>query len=146
MGCMGSKPEGILTVHLVKMTHLADGDWMGKSDPYVTFTLEQDNWMFDHTMGKVTSSKKKNTLNPEYDETFTFPVPSLENLVLHVNVYDDDIGFDKKIAAVDIDIEAMKLDSNPKLVERTIDEKKGKWFAKDSKIVLNLSYSPVIRE
>lgn len=141
MGCMSSKPQGILTVHLVKMTNLNDEDYVGKTDPYVTFTLEQDNWVFDHKMGKVTSKKKSNTLNPEYDETFKFPVASLENLVLHVNVYDDDMGIDDKLAAIDIKVDDINPGTTPVLVERTIDEKKGKWFAKDSKIFLNLSYT-----
>jgi Ca2+-dependent lipid-binding protein len=141
MGCMNSTPQGILTVHLVKMTNLVDGDYVGKTDPYVTFTLEQDNWVFDHTMGKVTSKKKSNTLNPEYDETFKFPVSSLENLVLHVNVYDDDMGIDDKLAAIDIKVDDINPGTTPVLVERTIDEKKGKWFARDSKIFLNLSYT-----
>ena len=34
---------GVLTVKLVKATHLADKDLAGKTDPYVKLELEQDN-------------------------------------------------------------------------------------------------------
>lgn len=142
MGCMGSKPKGTLTIYLNKLTHLTDGDWMGKTDPYVTFTCEQDNWIWDQTMGKVTSTKKANDLNPVYGETFTIPVASLKNLVLHVQVYDDDIGFDKKVGACDIKVDdVIKANQEPKEIIRVIDPKKGKWFSSDSKIYLKLSYT-----
>eukprot|EP00526_Cylindrotheca_closterium_P029627 CAMPEP_0113630540 /NCGR_PEP_ID=MMETSP0017_2-20120614/15868_1 /TAXON_ID=2856 /ORGANISM="Cylindrotheca closterium" /LENGTH=143 /DNA_ID=CAMNT_0000541009 /DNA_START=82 /DNA_END=513 /DNA_ORIENTATION=- /assembly_acc=CAM_ASM_000147 len=142
MGCMGSKPKGTLTIYLDKITNLSDGDWMGKTDPYVTFVCEQDNWVFDQTMGKVTSTKKANDLNPVYGETFTIPVASLKNLVLKVNVYDDDIGFDDKVGCVDIKVDdIISVGQEPVLIEKVIDEKKGKWFSKDSKIYLKLSYT-----
>ena len=76
---------GVLTVLLKKITNLRDTDGVGKSDPYVKFELEKDKWMFDKTLGKFTSSKKKNECNPEYNETFTFDnVSSLENMLLHI--------------------------------------------------------------
>lgn len=76
---------GVLTVVLKKITNLRDEDTLGKSDPYVVFELEKDNWVFDKTLGKQQSSKKKNDCNPEYDETFTFEnVPTTENMLLHV--------------------------------------------------------------
>lgn len=139
---MSSKPQGTLTVYLDKITNLSDGDWLGKTDPYVTFVLEQDNWVWDQTMGKCTSTKKSNDLNPIYGETFTFPVTSLNNLVLKVNVYDDDIGFDDKVGACEIKVDDIcKPGAEPVLVEKVVDEKVGKWFSKDSKIYLKLSYS-----
>ncbi|CAJ1937794.1 unnamed protein product [Cylindrotheca closterium] len=142
MGCMSSKPAGTLTIYLDKLTHLSDGDWMGKTDPYVTFVVEQDNWVFDHTMGKCTSTKKSNDLNPVYGETFTIPVSSLKNLVLKVNVYDDDIGFDDKVGACEIKVDDLiKPNQEPKAVTKVVDEKAGKWFSKDSKIHLKLSYT-----
>ena len=141
MGCMSSKPTNTLTVYLDKVTHLSDGDWMGKTDPYVTFVLEQDNWTFDQTMGKATSTKKSNDLNPVYGETFEFAVNGLRNLVLKVNVYDDDIGFDDKVGACEIKVDdVIKKNQDPKEVVKVIDEKVGKWFSKDSKIYLKLSY------
>lgn len=76
---------GVLTVHLIKILNLRDEDKMGKSDPYVKFELEKDKWMFDKTLGKHQSTKKKNDCNPEYNETFTFEnVPTMDNMKLHI--------------------------------------------------------------
>lgn len=76
---------GVLTVLLKKISNLRDEDGLGKSDPYVKFELEKDNWFFDKTLDKFQSSKKKNDLNPEYDETFTFEdVPTTDNMLLHI--------------------------------------------------------------
>ena len=139
---MSSKPKGTLNIYLDKLTNLSKGDWMGKTDPYVTFVVEQDNWVFDHKMGKCTSTKKANDLNPVYGETFTIPVASLKNLVLKVQVYDDDIGFDDKVGACEIKVDDLiRPNEEPVLINRVVDEKKGKWFSKDSKIYLKLSYT-----
>ncbi len=34
---------GVLTVKLIKASHLRDADFLGKTDPYVKIELEQDN-------------------------------------------------------------------------------------------------------
>ena len=76
---------GVLTIKLKSISNLLDGDGLGKSDPYVVFELEKDKWVFDKTLAKHTSSKKKNTCNPVYNETFSFPnVPTTNNMKLHV--------------------------------------------------------------
>ena len=36
---------GVLTIYLDKCTNLANKDLMTASDPYVIFSLEQDNWV-----------------------------------------------------------------------------------------------------
>ena len=133
---------GKLVVYLDKITSLQDGDKLGKSDPYVKFYLEQDNMMFDKGYGKQTSSKKKNDLNPEYGETFTFDdIPSMNNMKLHIKVMDDDIGLDDKIGFCEINLEKMDLSAEPQEVSVVIDPKKGGgWFSKSAKIYLHLSY------
>ena len=78
---------GVLTVLLTRITDLYDEDGVGKSDPYVKFELEKDRWVFDKTLGKHQSSKKKNDVNPEYNETFTFenvPSSTTVNMKLHI--------------------------------------------------------------
>ena len=42
---------------------------MGTSDPYIKFSLEQDNMIKDKDYGDMKSSVKKNDLNPVYGET-----------------------------------------------------------------------------
>lgn len=134
---------GVVTVYLDKITNLIDEDKLGKSDPYVKFELEQDNLVFDKGYGKQTSTKKNNDLNPEYGETFTFPdVPTLDNMVLSVVVWDDDIGFDDKIGSCKFALEKMGLSAEPMEKSCVVDAKSGKgWFSKKAKIFVKLSYT-----
>ena len=128
-----------------------------RSDPYVKFELEKDNWVFDKSYGKMKSSKKKNTCNPEYNETFTFDdVPSTDNLRLCVKVMDvstwdfdcefgtnvpqDDVGLDDAIGDARIDLEKLRLSSNPQEVVRVVDHKRGSFFSRKAKIHLHVSY------
>ena len=128
---------GVLIVFLDKIIDLVDTDLFGKADPYVKFHVEQDNWVFDKTFGRVTSSKKKEQLNPVYHEEFTFDVPSLKNLVLRVKVMDDDILFDDKMGSCNIKLDELGLGEEPLGVERVIDRN---LIAKDARLFLRLSY------
>merc|ERR1711862_707255 len=69
-----------LTVNLIKATNLKDEDVSGQSDPYILFELEQNNMMFDQDMGEMKSTTKQNDLNPVYNETFNFNIPTLDNM------------------------------------------------------------------
>mmetsp|Transcript_36795 Transcript_36795/g.52002 ORF Transcript_36795/g.52002 Transcript_36795/m.52002 type:complete len:141 (+) Transcript_36795:92-514(+) len=134
---------GILTVFLDKLTNLRDEDGFGRSDPYVKFHLEQDNMVFDKNYGRQTSSTKNNRLNPVYGETFTFGgVPTMNNMVLHIRVWDSDIGIgtDDKLGECTVKLENMGLSEEPKEHVQKIDEKNGGWFSKDARIHLQLSY------
>ena len=64
---------------------------MGKSDPFIKLSIEQDNMIMDKDYGSQTSSTKKDELNPVYGETFHFTLPTLKNMVLKCKVMDDDI-------------------------------------------------------
>jgi Ca2+-dependent lipid-binding protein len=50
---------GVVTVYLDKISNLQDADSIGKSDPYVVFRLEQDNYLLDKNDGKKISSNKR---------------------------------------------------------------------------------------
>lgn len=115
---------------------------LGKSDPYIKFYLEQDNMVFDKNFGKQESSKKKNELNPVYGETFTFEdVPSLDNIVLHVTVKDDDIGRDEEIGDCKFKLEDMGLSSSPTEVDKVVDHKGLGLLRKHAKVYLKLSWT-----
>jgi Ca2+-dependent lipid-binding protein len=115
---------GVLTVKLLKVTHLKDSDGLGKSDPYVKFELEQDNMVFDRNYGKKVSTKKKNVLSPEYNETFEFDsVPTMNNMVLNVKIMDDDIGLDDKIGSCKINLERLHITETPKAVDAVVERK-----------------------
>jgi len=60
---------GVLTIYLDKATNLKDEDTIGTSDPYIKFSLEQDNLIKDKDYGDTKSTVKKNELNPVYGET-----------------------------------------------------------------------------
>merc|ERR1712028_266463 len=83
---------GELKIVVVKATHLADKDLMGKTDPYVIMELEQDNMLRDKDYGSQRSSTKSGEVNPVWDEEFTFAIPTLNNMELSLKVFDDDVG------------------------------------------------------
>lgn len=131
---------GVVTVFLDKITDLKDSDGMGKSDPYCKLHLEKDNWgPLDKDHGTQTSSKKGNTCNPEYAETFSFhDVPSLESLVLHVTVYDDDVLKDDKIGSVTIKLADINGDLSD--FQEVVEKLDNKWFRKDAKVHLKIKF------
>ncbi|KAJ8248801.1 hypothetical protein GJAV_G00227900 [Gymnothorax javanicus] len=71
---------GFLQVKVIKSTDLTAADLNGKSDPFCVLELGNDR-LQTHTVYK--------TLNPEWNQVFTFPVKDI-NDALEVTVYDDD--------------------------------------------------------
>jgi Ca2+-dependent lipid-binding protein len=132
---------GRLTIHLDRVSNLADADVLGMTDPYVRFELKQDNWGRDHDLGSQRSSIKKNEVNPVYDETFIFNnVPTLDNMVLKVRIMDDDVGSrDDKVGHCNIKLEELGLTSSPMVVERVVDRN---MLRKNGRVHLRLSYDP----
>ena len=132
---------GVFTVLLEKIDHLSDKDGLGRSDPYVKFELEKDKLLFDKGYGKKESSKKRNDLNPEYNEVFEFDgVPSLNNMVLKIWVMDDDIGLDKKIGHCEIELEKLEISQDlGSTISKVVERKEG-FFKSDAVIHLKLSF------
>jgi len=96
----------------------------GKSDPYVTFELEQDNYVLDKNFGRKESTHKRNDCLPTFEETFEWEdIPSLDNMVLWVKVWDDDIGRDDQIGDGKIKLEGLGISDEPKEVELVVDKK-----------------------
>merc|ERR1712110_811146 len=132
---------GRLTIYLDKITNLKDKDFLCKSDPYVKFSLEQDNtFKRDKDYGNKKSSKKKNDLNPVYGETFTYSdLPGLKNLELTVKVMDDDKLSDDKLGKVKIKLEKLGLEHKGTIEDCwKIDSK---LFSKRARIYLKLSWT-----
>jgi Ca2+-dependent lipid-binding protein len=71
-----------ITITLVEGKGLLAGDYTGKSDPYVIFQLGEN---------KYTSKSKTQTLNPTWNETFTFKGKFKETDILHFKVWDWDL-------------------------------------------------------
>mmetsp|Transcript_23676 Transcript_23676/g.26364 ORF Transcript_23676/g.26364 Transcript_23676/m.26364 type:complete len:133 (+) Transcript_23676:112-510(+) len=129
---------GVLTVKLVKATNLADEDYAGKTDAYVIMELEQDNMLRDKDYGSMRSTTKHNDVNPVWDEEFQFTIPTLENMELSLQLYDDDVGGrDDKCGKCKINLEKEEIDSSPKEIERTVDRN---LLRANGKIHLEISY------
>uniref|UniRef100_A0A8C7D7A8 Rabphilin-3A n=1 Tax=Oncorhynchus kisutch TaxID=8019 RepID=A0A8C7D7A8_ONCKI len=85
-----STQQNRLLVGVVRCVHLASMDANGYSDPFVEICLKPD-------MGKKAKNKtniKKKTLNPEYNEEFSYDIKhsDLAKKTLDISVWDYDIG------------------------------------------------------
>ncbi|KTG35893.1 hypothetical protein cypCar_00043159, partial [Cyprinus carpio] len=81
---------GHLIVGVIRCVHLAAMDANGYSDPFVKICLKPD-------MGKKAKNKtqtKKKTLNPEFNEEFSYEIKHAElaKKTLDISVWDYDIG------------------------------------------------------
>ncbi|XP_061586841.1 rabphilin-3A-like isoform X2 [Cololabis saira] len=79
-----------LIVGVVRCVHLAAMDANGYSDPYVKICLKPDMGK----KGKCKTQIKKRTLNPEFNEEFSYEIKhsDLAKKMLDVSVWDYDIG------------------------------------------------------
>jgi Ca2+-dependent lipid-binding protein len=116
---------------------------LNNPDPYVEFCLENDNFgPFDKSYGKQTSSVKKGTCNPNYDdETFVFSdVRKLDNLVLTLKVYDSDMGRDDHMGEKKLNLERSLTPGVEKDFVEELDKDRKGMFQRDAKIYLKIKY------
>ncbi|CAN1157751.1 Calcium-dependent lipid-binding protein, partial [Linum perenne] len=95
------KPQGKLTVTLVKANDLKNKEMIGKSDPYVV--------LYIRPVFKVKSNVVENNLNPVWNQTFELIAEDKETQSIILEVFDKDIGQDKRLGIVKIpliDLEA----------------------------------------
>lgn len=89
----------ILTVHVVEARDLASMDMNGTSDPYVVLTIEDQ---------RIETNFKKGTLNPVWNESFTFDI-SHGHIPLKVVVMDKDtFGKDDYQGETEIDLNELR--------------------------------------
>jgi Ca2+-dependent lipid-binding protein len=133
---------GIVTVTLDKCMNLRDKDGVGRSDPYVIFELKKERIGLDKSYGKKESSRKNNTCNPVYGETFTWHgVDNLDNVKLHVRIYDEDIGRDDSLGHAVVDLEHAVLSASPKEMVAVVDKKRFKVFSEEATVHMHISYA-----
>ncbi|XP_076453214.1 rabphilin-3A-like isoform X2 [Babylonia areolata] len=79
-----------LCVRIVRCAELAAMDSNGYSDPYVKVYLKPDK----DKKSKFKTTVKKRTLNPEYNEEFTYDIKhsDLDKKTLEITVWDKDFG------------------------------------------------------
>ncbi|CAB4429154.1 unnamed protein product [Rhizophagus irregularis] len=87
--------KGILKINVVEAKNLKDEDFIGKSDPYVKFILDKNNFL--------STTTKNNDLNPKFNEKFIFNVDGHKKI--GVQVWDkDSVGHDDLIGEDEIDL------------------------------------------
>lgn len=111
---------------------------MGKTDAYVKLELEQDNMIRDVDYGYQKTSTKSGDLNPVWDETFSFNIPTLDNMVLSCRVMDADVGSsDDKAGKCKIKLEHEEISSSPKRITKTVDFN---LLSSNGELVLDISF------
>ncbi|CAA7408980.1 unnamed protein product [Spirodela intermedia] len=97
------KPQGKLSVSVVKATALKNMEMIGKSDPYVVLyirpVLKNKTKVFD------------NSLNPVWNENFTLIVEDKETQYITFEVFDKDITQDKKLGIVKLPLVDLEADT-----------------------------------
>ncbi|KAJ4951069.1 hypothetical protein NE237_027901 [Protea cynaroides] len=83
------KPQGKLLVTVVKADGLKNTEMIGKSDPYVV--------LYVRPLFKVKTRVINNNLNPVWNETFELIVEDKETQSLILEVFDADVGQDKRL-------------------------------------------------
>ncbi|XP_039061455.1 synaptotagmin-4-like [Hibiscus syriacus] len=83
------KPEGMLKVTVVKANDLKNKEVIGKSDPYVVVHVRP--------RFKFKTKVVDNNLNPVWNETFELIAEDRETQSLTVEVFDEDIGQDRRL-------------------------------------------------
>ncbi|KAK1276441.1 Synaptotagmin-4 [Acorus gramineus] len=86
------KPQGRLTVTIVKATGLKNMEMIGKSDPYAV--------VYIRPTFKVKTKVIDNNLNPVWNEKFVLIAEDKETQSLILEVFDKDIGQDKSLGIV----------------------------------------------
>lgn len=87
------KPQGKLTLNVVKATALKNKEMIGKSDPYVVLQIRP--------MFKVKTKVINNNLNPVWNETFELIAEDKETQALILEVFDEDnLAQDKRLGIV----------------------------------------------
>ncbi|KAI4354933.1 hypothetical protein L6164_003756 [Bauhinia variegata] len=102
------KPQGKLTVTVVKATSLKNMEMIGKSDPYVV--------LYIRPLFKVKTKVVDNNLNPRWDETFELIAEDKETQSLILEVHDEDIGQDKRLGIVKLPLIVLEAET-PKEIQ-----------------------------
>ncbi|KAL3649501.1 hypothetical protein CASFOL_005904 [Castilleja foliolosa] len=97
------KPVGKLTITVIKAHDLKNMELIGKSDPYVVLQIRP--------LFKVRTKVIENNLHPVWNQTFELIAEDKETQSLIIEVFDQDIGQDKRLGITKlplIELEAEK--------------------------------------
>ncbi|KAG5626809.1 hypothetical protein H5410_012027 [Solanum commersonii] len=98
------KPQGMLTVTIVKANGLKNHEMIGKSDPYAVVHIRP--------LFKVKTKTIDNNLNPVWDQTFELIAEDKETQSLFVEVFDkDNIGQDERMGVAKLPLNELVADA-----------------------------------
>lgn len=101
------KPQGKLTLTVVKANDLKNMEMIGKSDPYVV--------VYIRPLFKVKTKVVDNNLNPVWDETFELIAEDKETQALIFEVFDQDIGQDKRLGIAKLPLCELEADASKEI-------------------------------
>ncbi|KAK4344918.1 hypothetical protein RND71_035094 [Anisodus tanguticus] len=102
------KPQGKLTVTVMRAKNLKNQEMIGKSDPYVV--------LYIRPLFKFKTKTIDNNLYPVWDETFELIAEDKETQSLFLEVFDEDIGEDDRMGVTKLPLNEIEAD-NPKEIE-----------------------------
>lgn len=106
------KPQGSLKVTVVKANGLKNMEMIGKSDPYVV--------LYIRPLFKVKTKVIDNNLNPVWDQSFELIAEDKETQSLILEVYDKDIGQDKRLGIVQLPLIGLEAQTEKELELRLL--------------------------
>ncbi|KAK1376273.1 putative Calcium lipid binding protein [Heracleum sosnowskyi] len=101
------KPQGKLTLTVEKANDLKNMEMIGKSDPYVV--------VYIRPLFKVKTKVVDNNLNPVWDETFELIAEDKETQALIFEVFDQDIGQDKRLGIAKLPLRELEADTSKEI-------------------------------
>ncbi|XP_030929753.1 synaptotagmin-4 [Quercus lobata] len=101
------KPQGKIALTIVKANDLKNMEMIGKSDPYVVVHIRP--------LFKVKTKVVDNNLNPVWNQTFDLIVEDKETQSLILEVFDEDIGQDKRLGIAKLTLNDLEAESEKEL-------------------------------
>ncbi|KAI5647331.1 hypothetical protein M9H77_33336 [Catharanthus roseus] len=106
------KPQGKLTVTVVKANDLKNKELIGKSDPYAV--------VYIRPLFKVKTNTIENNLNPIWNQTFELIVEDKETQCLTIEVFDKDIGQDERLGVAKLRLIELEAETSKELEVRLL--------------------------
>ncbi|CAJ2671149.1 calcium-dependent lipid-binding protein-like isoform X2 [Trifolium pratense] len=106
------KPQGRLHVTVIKANDLKNMEMIGKSDPYVVVHIRP--------LFKVKTKVIDNNLNPVWNEEFDLIAEDKETQSLILEVFDEDIGQDKRLGIAKLPLIDLKAETEKEMEVRLL--------------------------
>ncbi|KAI3449148.1 hypothetical protein Pfo_005813 [Paulownia fortunei] len=106
------KPVGKLTVTVIRANDLKNKELIGKSDPYVVVHIRP--------LFKVKTKVVDNNLNPVWNQTFELIAEDKETQSLIFEVFDEDIGEDKRLGIAKLPLIELEAETSKEIELRLL--------------------------